>query len=108
MIPIVAIMGAFSYKIVQTIVAAKERRMELQIRLKQAGIVQSDDAATRSLREEFTQYKYSSTQYDLSVENTLQRIEQRLAHIEQRTLAAPAVAAPPAQEEIKQIVGSRD
>jgi hypothetical protein len=67
----------------------KRKVLELQLRLKQetdSGVRNSVEA----LREEVRSLRDTTMQYDLSFDNALQRMEQRVENLERNALAANA------------------
>ena len=105
MIPIVAILGGLATGMVKMLIDASEKRLELRIRLKEAGAVRVDDSGTKTLREEFVAFKDTSTQYDLSLDHTLRSIEDRLARLEAKVSAPVRPAQAVSEEERQQVVG---
>jgi hypothetical protein len=81
-IPIVGMLGGFLIAITAILTKASARRHEMELKYKQAAPV-SRDLEIKALKEELASFKDTSTQYDMSLEHTLQRIEQRISRLEQ-------------------------
>ncbi|MBV9849741.1 MAG: hypothetical protein JO250_08735 [Armatimonadetes bacterium] len=93
----------FGGGIIRSVLHSWERRMELQAQRQQG----QNDAVTQqlaALRAEVAGLRDTSTQFDMSLENSVQRLEERVSRIEART--APRIV-PPATEEPSQQVGIR-
>jgi uncharacterized membrane protein len=73
------IMGFVTVLIVLMIVVAADRRVRMQTRSRESGMLVAGADDTRSLREQFAAFTYSST----TVAHTLQQIEERLTRLEQ-------------------------
>lgn len=83
---IIAIFGMASvFGIPLSLIWTYHRRkvLELQLRMKQEGDA-GLRASVEALREEVRQLKDTTLQYDLSFDNALQRMEQRVENLEQR------------------------
>jgi hypothetical protein len=80
-IPVIAILGAFGTSIIKTIIRSAERRHEMSLAAR-TNPIQSSNSELSALRSELTAYKDASTQYDVSLDHVLQRIEQRLDRLE--------------------------
>ncbi len=91
-IPILAITGG----IVQSILKSQERRMEMRLRAQQG---QNEDVTRQidALRAEVARLRDTSTQFDMSLEHSVERLEERVGRVETRVAAAPA-AAPPSED----------
>jgi len=81
LIPVVAILGGLGKSIVETIVQSAERRHQMTLAARQNQTQPSGSELT-ALRAELTAYKDASTQYDVSLDHVLQRIEHRLDRLE--------------------------
>ena len=104
MIPISAIVLGVGSGIVQSILKSQERRLELRLQAQQG----QNEEVTRqlaALRAEVAGLRDTSTQFDMSLEHTVERLEERVGRIE--TKAAPSAARPmlPSQPEETQQVG---
>jgi len=88
-IPLGIILGGFLLAITAILTKAAARRRELELKYKQiqpaanAGEIAALKEEVAAFKNEVAAFKDMSTQYDMSVEHTLERIEQRLARIEQ-------------------------
>lgn len=91
MIPILAVGGWIIPVTVKSVLKSQERRLELQM---QQG--QNEAAAQQidALRQEVAALRDTSTQFDVSLEHNVQRLEDRMGRVEIKT--ASAQAAPPA------------
>ena len=101
-IPISAIVLGIGAGIVKTITGSQERRMEMRLRLQQG----QSDAVTQqiaALRAEIAALRDTSTQFDVSLEQTVQRLEDRLGRLETKS----AVQSVAAHDEPTQRVGTR-
>jgi uncharacterized coiled-coil protein SlyX len=102
-IPISAIVLGIGAGIVKTITQSQERRLEMRLRLQQG----QSDAVTQQiavLREEVTALRDTSTQFDVSLEQTVQRLEERLGRLETKSAIQGAT---PAHDEPTQRLGLR-
>jgi TolA-binding protein len=93
MIPIVAIIGGLTVGVIQAFIKSSERRMELQLLSRQG----ADDAARQqleALRTEVAQLRDTTTQFAMSIEQTVTRLDQRVARIEAGGTHAQTEAAP--------------
>ena len=81
-IPLLIILGGFLIAITAILTKAASNRRELELKYKQIQPV-SNTSEIEALKSEVAAFKDMSTQYDMSLEHTLERIEQRLARLEQ-------------------------
>ena len=81
-IPLLVILGGFLIAITAILTKAAAHRRELELKYKQIQPV-SNAGELEALKGEVAAFKDMSTQYDISLEHTLERIEQRLARLEQ-------------------------
>ncbi|MEO7720177.1 MAG: hypothetical protein ABIY70_28640 [Capsulimonas sp.] len=102
MIPILAIIGAFGTKIAKIIMEADERKLALRLQHQQNG---GPGAANTidELRAEIASLREISGQYDLSLDNTMHRLERRIQALE--TGARTPIRPAPAETEDIQHVG---
>lgn len=93
MIPILAVGGWIIPVTVKSVLKSQERRLELQMQAQQG---RNDAAAQQidALRQEVAALRDTSTQFDVSLEHNVQRLEDRMGRVEIKT--ASAQAAPPA------------
>ena len=84
MIPLSAIVLGIGSGIVQSILRSQERRMELRLKLQKG---QSGDVVKQieALRAEIAALRDTTTQYDMTNDQIVQRLEERLSRIETRT-----------------------
>lgn len=103
MIPITAIVLGIGAGIVKTITNSQERRLEMRLRLQQS---QSNATSEQiaALRQEIAALRDTSTQFDMSLEQTVQRLEDRLGRLETKNAAQSAT---PTTEDTPQRVGLR-
>lgn len=82
---------------VKSILKSQERRLELQIQAQQG---QNDVAAQQiaGLRQEVAQMRDTSTQFDMSLEHSVQRLEERMGRVETKTAAQGARTSSPAEQ----------
>ena len=95
MIPLSAIVLGIGSGIVQLVLKSSERRMELRLKLQKG---QSGDVTKQleALRAEIAALRDTTTQYDMTNDQIVQRLEERLSRIEIKP-AGPS--ARPASEE---------
>jgi len=93
------IVGGTVVQIVKIVFRTDERKAQINNR------TALDDEAVKTLRQEIAGLRDTSTQFALSLENSVQRLDERLARVEQRTLKpTPAVS----EAEAHQVVGRRE
>ena len=83
LVPVVAILGAFTAGIIKIVLGHKERRAKIR-----------DEATIRvnsslrdeveALRRELAQLRDTATQYDVSIQHTLEELQQRMSRMEAR------------------------
>ena len=101
LIPISAIVLGVGGNIVQSILKSQERRMEMRLRVQQG---ESGDVTRQieALRAEIARLRDTSTQFDMSLEHSVERLEDRVGRIETKTAPAairPAAASPPEESQ---------
>lgn len=103
MIPISAIVLGVGSSIIQSILKSQERRLEIRLRAQQG---QNEDVTRQldALRAEIAGLRDTSTQFDMSLEHTVQRLEGRVNRIESK---APGPVIPASATEEAQRVGLR-
>lgn len=81
MVPITAIVLGIGSGIVQSVLKSQERRLEMRLQAQQS---QNEDVTRQlgTLRAEIAALRDTSTQFDMSVEHSVQRLEERLSRIE--------------------------
>lgn len=96
MVPITAIVLGIGSSIVQSVLKSQERRMEMRLRAQQG---QNEDVTRQleAMRAEIAGLRDTSTQFDISLEHSVERLEERVGRVETKVAAAP-VAASPAEE----------
>jgi hypothetical protein len=82
-IGLIAVLGVFGIPIVAIWTSHKQKIVEMQMKLLQQGDA-SVHASIEALRQEVQQLKDTTMQYDLSFDNALQRMEQRVEGLERR------------------------
>ncbi len=100
MIPISAIVLGIGADTVKRILQSQEKRLEMRLRLQQG---QSDEVTRQleALRAEIAGLRDTSTQFDMSLEHTVQRLEERVNRME--TKNAPPSRAQTMPEEVQRI-----
>ncbi len=95
MIPLSAIVLGIGSGIVQSILKSQERRLELRLKLQKG---QGGDVARQieALRAEIAALRDTTTQYDMTNDQIVQRLEERLSRIEIKMVSQ---TARPASEE---------
>lgn len=93
MIPISAIVLGVGGNIVQSILKSQERRMEMRLQAQQG---QNEDVTLQleALRAEIASLRDTSTQFDMSLEHAVQRLEEKVIRLEakgQGPVIPPAV-----------------
>ena len=85
MIPISAIVLGVGSGIVQSILKSQERRMELRLKAQKG---QNGDVVKQfeALRAEIAALRDTTTQYDMTNDQIVQRLEERLSRLEVRTV----------------------
>lgn len=83
LIPIIAIAGVFGVPITAIITSHRRQVLEMQMKLRNEGDA-SVRASVEALRQEVQQLKDTTLQYDLSFDNALQRMDQRVEGLERR------------------------
>ena len=85
MIPITAIVLGVGSGIVQSILKSQERRLELRLQAQQG----KNEDVTRQLeamRAEIAGLRDTSTQFDMSLEHSVERLEERVGRMETKTV----------------------
>lgn len=84
---------------VKSILKSQERRLELQMQAQQG---QNDAAAQQiaALRQEVAALRDTSTQFDVSLEHNVQRLEERMERVETKAAAQAARPASFAEQQI--------
>lgn len=103
LVPLAFVILVFGGGIIQRVLSTWEKRMEMQAQRQQG----QNDAVTQQLaavRAELAALRDTSTQFDMSVEQSIQRLEERVGRMESK---APAYVTPPPSEEQSQQAGTR-
>ena len=98
LIPLSAIVLGIGSSIVQSVLKSSERRLEIRLKLQkgQSGDVGKQIAA---LKAEIAALRDTTTQYDVTNDHIVQRLEERLSRVESRAATRPILGA----EEVQQI-----
>jgi hypothetical protein len=84
-----AIVSLAVMTIVRMVFKKDERVAEIQARAR-AGSDPALKEAIEGLKKEVAQLRDTTTQYDMSFDSALQRLETRMSHLEKRTKVSPA------------------
>lgn len=84
--PIMAIGGGM----VKRILASQERRLEMRLNAQQ-GLNEAANQQIAALQKELAALRDTSTQFDMSLDNNVQRLEDRLGRLEAKSAAQPAI-----------------
>jgi len=107
MIPITAIVLGIGSSIVKTIVKSQERRYQMRLDAQNAAVGLSDKGA-QSLRDEIIRLRDTTTEHAMSMQHAIDRLEQRVAHLECKATARIDPTAPTTyQQPNQQTVGHR-
>lgn len=90
-IPIVAIVMGVGGDIIKRILRSQEHRLEMKLRL-QEGKSNSSQAEIDALRREIAALRDTSTQFDVSLSSSVERLEQRMGRVETKVAASNASA----------------
>ena len=93
MVPITAIVLGVGGSIVQSILKSQERRMEMRLQAQQG----KNEDVTRQIDA----LRDTSTQFDMSLEHSVERLEERVGRVETKVAAAPMAASQP--EDVQRI-----
>ncbi len=106
MIPISAIVLGVGGGIVQSILKSQEWRMKMRLQAQQG---KNEDVTRQldALRAEIAGLRDTSTQFDMSLEHSVERLEERVGRIETKTAPATVRSASLSQPEEAQQVGLR-
>ncbi len=84
LIPLFAIVGGIALEMVKT--RARSRETELRLKFEhQQTATGSSDKRVEVLQAELSQLRDTTTQFAMSLDHSLKRIEQRLDHLERRS-----------------------
>ncbi len=100
LIPLSAIVLGIGSGIVQLVLKSSERRMELRLKAQKG---QTGDVVKQieALRAEITALRDTTTQYDMTNDQIVQRLEERLSRIEIKTAGQ---SARPSEEPLQRTV----
>ena len=103
LVPLAFVVFVFGGGVIRSALKSWERRMELQAQRQQG---QNDVVVQQlqALRAEVAALRDTSTQFDMSLESAVQRLEHRVERLETKSAARVAVAV---GEEASQPVGTR-
>ena len=93
-IPIVAIVLGVGGGIVQSVLKSQERRLALRLQSQQ-GTNEEVTSQLKALRAEIAGLRDTSTQFDMSLEHSVQRLEERMGRVEAKGQAPVIPASPP-------------
>ena len=98
MIPITAIVLGVGSGIVQSILKSQERRLELRLQAQQG---KNEDVTRQieAMRAEIAGLRDTSTQFDMSLEHSVERLEERVGRIETRSAPRPAAVSQPEESQ---------
>jgi sensor domain CHASE-containing protein len=99
MVPITAIVLGIGTGIVKTVLSSHERQLEMRLRLKQ----DTSDIPNQqldALRAEVAALRDTCTHFDMSIEATLQRLDQRVQHLESKSVIQTKVTPNPEPQQI--------
>ena len=93
-IPILAIGGS----IVQSILKSQERRLEMRLQAQQG---KNEDVTRQieTMRAEIAGLRDTSTQFDMSLEHSIERLEERVGRVETKTAPRPATVSQPEESQ---------
>jgi predicted nuclease with TOPRIM domain len=100
LVPITAIVLGVGGSIIQNILKSQERRLELRLQSQQ-GTNEEVTTQLKALRAEIAGLRDTSTQFDMSLEHTVQRLEERLGRIESKEQSS--ISPAPAAEETQRV-----
>jgi len=99
LIPILAVGGWIIPVTVKSVLKSQERRLELQMQAQQG----QNDAVTQqiaALRQEVAALRDTSTQFDMSLEHGVQRLEERMGRVETKAAAQSVRTSSPAEQQV--------
>ena len=94
-LPVIGVIFGVGSKIVGDVLRSQERRLELRLQAQQ-GQADQVNQQLAALRAEVAGLRDTSTQFDVSVEQAVQRLEERIARIE--TKRTPSTVQPAPEE----------
>ncbi len=96
LIPLAAIVLGIGGGIIRSILASQERRLDLRLQAQQG---QNEDVTRQlaALRTEIASLRDTSTQFDMSIEHSVQRLEEKVARLESKG-QAPVIPTPSPEE----------
>ena len=97
-IPIVAIVLGVGGGIIRSILKSQERRMEMRLNAQQG---QNEDVTRQidGLRAEVARLRDTSTQFDMSLEHSVERLEERVGRIETKAAPRPTTYTQPEESQ---------
>jgi len=107
MIPISAIVLGISASIIKTVIKSQERRLQMKLDAQNAAVGISDKGAL-ALRDEIARLRDTTTEHAMSMQNAIDRLEQRVAYLECKSTTPIDPAAPTTyQQPNQQTIGYR-
>jgi predicted nucleic acid-binding Zn-ribbon protein len=104
LVAVVAIVFIFGGRVIKSMLSTWEKQMELRLQSQQ-GNSEETNKQIEALRAEVAALRDTSTQFDISLENTLQGMDDRLKRVESKTAVQSMLVAPVA-EPLQQRLGS--
>lgn len=101
-VPVVAIIGGIAAGVIKMILRHEEQRERMRFQSTGAGN-EAWRAEIETLRQELSRLRDTSTQYDVSIQHTLEDLQQRMERLEARR-AVGGMSSASALEETEQIV----
>jgi len=102
-IPVIAVIALAVIRIVKLVMQTDVRKLELRAQIQQQPGSIAGSGEVAALREELARLRDTSTQYDVSLQHALERIEQRLDHVERRVFQE--VSPDAKSDPIHQVIG---
>jgi hypothetical protein len=99
---IVGIVFGGSYAIVRSVMTSEIKRLELHKQIKQAA-KPVEEERLKAVETELASLRETSTQFDVSLQNAVERIDHRLEHVENKAKVGSETQAEP----LTQRVGGR-
>ena len=101
MIPISAVVLGIGSDVVKRVIKSQERRLEIRLRAQQG---QNEDVTRQveALRAEIASLRDTSTEFDMSLEHAVERLEERVGRMETKGAVMPTT--PPQNEQVQRAV----
>jgi hypothetical protein len=83
LVPVVAILAPFTAGIIKMILSHRERKAKIHAEANAQGneLLRNE---IEGLRQDLAQLRDTTTQYDVSIQHTLEELQQRVSHLETR------------------------